>query len=254
MHVVIVEDEDLAAQDLKKRLLNQDILEVHSITRMSTVKEAVAYFRGHTPDLVFLDIHLGDGNSMAILDVVRISVPVIFTTAYDAYALQAFKHFTVDYLLKPFDTEDLYRALNKYNSIKEKYSEAQKVEALKNHLRKDKEDFLRRFLVSHGYRLVPVEDKDIIFFYATGKHLFIYVNNGNSYLYNSTVKELIHKLDPEIFFRINRNYIIHVQAIAKVIKHRSQRLELVLKRDVPKGEPVFVSKNEVRHFMEWMGK
>ncbi len=254
MRVVIVEDEDLAAHGLKQRLQDQDILYIGSITRLSTVKEAVDYFREHTPDLVFLDIHLADGNSMTILDAVRISVPVIFTTAYDVYALEAFKHFTVDYLLKPFDMEDLCRALSKYNSIKEKYSEIHHVEALKRHLGKGRENYQRRFLVSHGHRLQPVGDNDITFFYATGKHLFIYTNDGNSYLYNSTVKELIHKLDPDIFFRINRNYIVHTQAIDRVVKHRSQRLELILKHDVPEDGPVFVSKNEVRGFVEWMGK
>lgn len=254
MDVVIVEDEDLAAGYLKQELLAQNEIEIKSVTCLGTVKEAIGYFQEHSPDLVFLDIHLADGNSMKILETVNLSAPIIFTTAYDTYAIEAFKHFTVDYLLKPFGREDLIKALSKLRSIEKKYSTPQNFELLKQFLTKEKVSYQKRFMVNEGHQLVSLGVNEISFFYASGKHLFIYTKKGESFLYNSTIRDVIDKLDPNYFYRVNRNYIIHIDAVSKVVKHSSLRLEVILNCKTPANERVFVSKNELKEFKEWLDK
>lgn len=252
MDVVIVEDEDLAAGYLEKSLLKQDIVDIGKVTVLGSVKEALHYFGDTMPDLVFMDIHLEDGNSMEILESVHISAPIIFTTAYDAYAIRAFKHFTVDYLLKPFDAEDLNRALKKLKEITQTYGDHYQREALQRFLKEGEVKYQKRFMVNHGHQLLSIEVKDISFFYGSGKHLFIYTGEGNSFLYNSTIRDIITRLDPEDFFKINRNYVISIAAVAKVIKHDNLRLEIVLNQPVPGEERIFISKTETRYFKAWL--
>ncbi|WP_461532482.1 LytR/AlgR family response regulator transcription factor [Sinomicrobium sp.] len=252
MKIVIVEDEDLAARYLEQELVLLRGEDTDTITRISTVKEAIMWFREHTADLVFLDIHLADGNSMEILETTDNTIPIIFTTAYDDYAIQAFKHFTIDYLLKPFEPDELKKALDKYHFIRDKYTGADHLQAFRYHLQQEQQNYQKRFLVSSGHRLLPVEAEEVAFFYASGKHLFLHTRNEDSYLYNSTIRELVKKLDPSIFLRVNRNYIVHIEAVSRVIKHPNQRLELVLQQALPDSEKIFISKSETKHFREWL--
>ncbi|MBC9795000.1 LytR/AlgR family response regulator transcription factor [Sinomicrobium weinanense] len=252
MDVVIIEDEDLAANYLKKNLLNQDIVTIDKVTVLESVKEALCYFSDTMPDLVFMDIHLEDGNSMEILESVRIPAPIIFTTAYDAYAIRAFKHFTVDYLLKPFDADDLNRALKKFREITQTYGQQYQLDALQRFFKEGETRYQKRFLVNHGHQLRSIEVGDISFFYASGKHLFIYTGDGNSFLYNSTIRDVITRLNPADFFKINRNYVISMASVARIVKHDNLRLEVVLNQPVPGEERIFISKTETRYFKEWL--
>ncbi|UNY98527.1 LytTR family DNA-binding domain-containing protein [Zhouia spongiae] len=252
MDVVIVEDEDLAANYLKKELFEQEVVQINSTLCISTVKEAIAYLKVHTPDLVFLDINLADGNSMEIFNSVKITAPVIFTTAYDAYAIQAFKHFTIDYLLKPFDSADLRRALQKLKQIRRISND--KLQELEQFLLTRREDYQKRFLVHKGHQLISLEVENIAFFYGSGKHLFIHSQADESYLYNDTVRDIVEKLDPDQFFKVNRNYIVNYNAVDRILRHSASKLELILKQKVPDNDQIFVSKNEVAKFKEWLDR
>ncbi|SNR33318.1 LytTR family DNA-binding domain-containing protein [Flavobacterium sp. ov086] len=250
MKIVIIEDEHLASSYLKSILEQQTIISISEISVVKSVKDAVAFFKINTVDLAFMDIHLGDGKSLDIFEQTLVSCPVIFITAYDSYAVKVFKHFTIDYLLKPYEEEELLEALMKYKNIKETFNTNLIVESLVEI--ENQSNIQHHFLVSHRDKLISVNDTAITYFFATGKHLFIYTNSGNSYLYNSNLKDLINKLNPILFFKVNRKYIINRHHIQEIIKHSSQKIEMLLNVSVPDSEPIILSKKEINNFKNWL--
>ncbi|MCC9064607.1 LytR/AlgR family response regulator transcription factor [Flavobacterium piscisymbiosum] len=250
MKVVIIEDEHLASSYLKSILEQQNIISINEITVLKSVKDAVAFFKVNTVDLAFMDIHLGDGKSLDIFEQASVSCPVIFITAYDSYAVKVFKHFTIDYLLKPYEEEELHEALLKYKNIKETFNTNLIVESLVEI--ENQSSVQHHFLVNHRDKLLSINDTSITYFYATGKHLYIYTNSGSSYLYNSNLKDLINKLNPDIFFKINRKYIINRHHIQEIIKHSSQKIEILLNVVLPDNEPIILSKKEINNFKNWL--
>ncbi|QDW21447.1 LytTR family DNA-binding domain-containing protein [Flavobacterium sp. KBS0721] len=250
MKVVIIEDEHLASSYLKSILEQQSIISINEITVLKSVKDAVAFFKVNTVDLAFMDIHLGDGKSLDIFEQAIVSCPVIFITAYDSYAVKVFKHFTIDYLLKPYEEEELHEALLKYKNIKETFNTNLIVESLVEI--ENQSSVQQHFLVNHRDKLLSINDTSITYFYATGKHLFIYTDSGSNYLYNSNLKDLINKLNPDIFFKINRKYIINRLHIQEIIKHSSQKIEILLNVAIPDTEPIILSKKEINNFKNWL--
>ncbi len=250
MKIVIIEDEHLASSYLKSILEQQTIISISEISVLKSVKDAVAFFKINTVDLAFMDIHLGDGKSLDIFEQTLVSCPVIFITAYDSYAVKVFKHFTIDYLLKPYEEEELLEALIKYKNIKETFNTNLIVESLVEI--ENQSNIQHHFLVSHRDKLISINDTAITYFFATGKHMFIYTNSGNSYLYNSNLTDLINKLDPVLFFKINRKYIINRHHIQEIIKHSSQKIELLLNVSIPENEPIILSKKEINNFKNWL--
>uniref|UniRef100_UPI00374DD5B4 LytR/AlgR family response regulator transcription factor n=1 Tax=Flavobacterium sp. TaxID=239 RepID=UPI00374DD5B4 len=215
MKIVIIEDEHLASSYLKSILEQQNIISINEITILKSVKDAVAFFKENTVDLAFMDIHLGDGKSLDIFEQATVSCPVIFITAYDSYAVKVFKHFTIDYLLKPYEEEELLEALLKYKNIKESFNTNLVVESLVEI--ENQNNIQHHFLVSHRDKLISINDTSITYFFATGKHMFIYTNSGSSYLYNSNLTDLIGKLYPVLFFKVNRKYIINRHHIQEIV-------------------------------------
>ena len=250
MKIAIIEDEHLASTYLKSILEQQTIIDVSEIKVLKSVKDSVAFFKENTVDLAFMDIHLGDGKSLDIFEEATISCPVIFITAYDSYAVKVFKHFTIDYLLKPYEEEELLEALSKYRNIKEAFNPNVIVESLVEI--ENQSNIQHHFLVNHRDKLISINDTVIPYFFATGKHLFIHTNSGNSYLYNSNLKDLIGKLDATLFFKVNRKYIINRNHIQEIIKHSSQKIELLLNISVPDTEPIILSKKEITNFKTWL--
>jgi len=250
MKVVIIEDEHLASSYLKSILEQQSIISINEIMVLKSVKDAVAFFKVNTVDLAFMDIHLGDGKSLDIFEQAIVSCPVIFITAYDSYAVKVFKHFTIDYLLKPYEEEELHEALIKYKNIKETFNTNLIVESLVEI--ENQSSVQHHFLVNHRDKLLSINDTSITYFYATGKHLYIYTNSGSSYLYNNNLKDLINKLNPDIFFKINRKYIINRHHIQEIIKHSSQKIEILLNVVLPDNEPIILSKKEINNFKNWL--
>lgn len=250
MKVVIIEDEHLASSYLKSILEQQNIISINEITVLKSVKDAVAFFKVNTVNLAFMDIHLGDGKSLDIFEQATVSCPVIFITAYDSYAVKVFKHFTIDYLLKPYEEEELHEALLKYKNIKETFNTNLIVESLVEI--ENQSSVQQHFLVNHRDKLLSINDTSITYFYATGKHLFIYTDSGNNYLYNSNLKDLINKLNPDLFFKINRKYIINRHHIQEIIKHSSQKIEILLNVAIPDTDPIILSKKEINNFKNWL--
>lgn len=250
MKIVIIEDEYLASNYLKSILEQQSIIPISTITQIKSVKDAVLFFNENTVDLAFMDIHLGDGKSLDIFEKTTILCPVIFVTAYDSYAVKVFKHFTIDYLLKPYEEEDLLEALSKYKSIKESFNPNPIVESLVEI--ENQTTVQHHFLVNHRDKLLSINDSSITYFFATGKHLFICTDSGNSYLYNSNLKDLKPKLDPKLFFKINRKYSINRNTIQEIVKHSSQKIELLLNVSLPDTEPIILSKKEISNFKTWL--
>lgn len=252
MNIAIVEDEYLASSYLKSILQHQDILPILEISVLKSVKEAVSFFSQNKVDLAFMDIHLGDGKSLEIFEKTIVACPVIFITAYDSYAISVFKHFTIDYLLKPFEESELLEALHKFKKIKNSFNSNATLQSLVAVENPENSKVQRHFLVNHGYKLISVSEKEITYFAATGKHLFIYVKSGNSYLYNSTITDIINSLDSFHFFKINRKYIVHRNSIKEVLKHSPQKVELILTVPSVENDPIFISKKEINNFKNWL--
>ncbi|PIB37529.1 hypothetical protein BFP72_11660 [Reichenbachiella sp. 5M10] len=252
MNVAIVEDESPAAEFLKRTLLQQDVLPIKEIIVLESVDSAVQYFINHETDLIFLDIHLADGSSLEILEQVEIKAPIIFTTAYDTYTLEAFKLFTIDYLLKPFDERDLHEALLKLKNMSIRLSSDQ-IASISKEL-KGGQKYQQQFLVKHGYDLKTLKIEDVAYFYGSGKHLFIYTFNRESYLYDDTIRGVITKVDPKRFFRINRNYAVNIHAIKRVEILANTKLQVELVPSPPDNSNVSVTKTEIRAFKQWMNK
>ena len=252
MKIAIVEDEHLASSYLKSILEQQDVLSITAITILKSVKEAVTFFSENKLDLAFMDIHLGDGKSLDIFERTIIACPVIFITAYDSYAISVFKHFTIDYLLKPFEEEELLEALQKFKKIKDSFNNDSTLQSLVAIENPETNKIQRHFLVNRGYKLISINESEITYFTATGKHLFIHIKSGNSYLYNSTLTEIINSLDPFNFFKINRKYIVSRNSIKEVIKHSHQKVELILNVPAAESDAIFISKKEINNFKNWL--
>ncbi|SFJ61449.1 LytR/AlgR family response regulator transcription factor [Myroides guanonis] len=254
MKVAIVEDETLASAYLRSLLEEQSILEIHQIIQLSSIKEAVFYFADNKVDLIFMDIHLGDGKSLDIFEQVSIQCPVIFVTAYDNYAIKAFKQFTIDYILKPYEESELHKALQKFKTISQQFQ----IEPVLNHLIQvdNALDSIpkQRFLVNHGYKLKSIEEQEIAYFSASGKHLFLYTLDGNHYIYQDTIKDVIKKLNADTFFRINRKYIVNYKAIREIVKHNSQKIEILLSPTPSDTSPILVSKNLIHEIKTWLNR
>ena len=252
MNVLIVEDEDLAAWSLISKLQRIEP-DANVLATLDTVKATVEWLaQNPAPDLAFLDIQLADGISFEIFEQAKIPCPIIFTTAYDAYALRAFKVNSVDYLLKPIDQEDLSRALSKLRKLRgpaamDPTTIQQMMQALSPKQHKT------RFMVKVGDHLTAVAASDIDFFYGENKIVWLRHQNGRKYPVDYTLEQLEGMLDPEQFFRLNRQYITAIQAIRDVVSYSNSRLKVSLK-DPLSQEPVLVSRGRVDAFKVWLGK
>ena len=250
MKVAIIEDETLASNYLKNILEQQTILPVSEIHVLKSVANSIAFFKDNKVDLAFMDIHLGDGKSLEIFETTPVSCPIIFITAYDSYAVKVFKHFTIDYLLKPYEEEDLFIALEKFKNIRNSFNSNIVLESLVEI--ENKNDIQQHFLVNHRDKLLSIADKNIAYFFASGKHLFLYTGPNSSYLYNSSLTDLIANLDPKLFFKVNRKYILHRKSIAQIVKHSSQKIEIILTIKPADLEPIILSKKEINNFKNWL--
>jgi two-component system LytT family response regulator len=249
MRAIIVEDETLAAQNLKGILNEIGTLDI--IATLESVNETVAWFTlNDSPDILFLDIHLADGSAFEIFERAKIDCPVIFTTAYDEYALKAFKVNSIDYLLKPIDINSVRKALEKYRRLTD--GSGNRDTDLQNLLTYFKKNtvYKNNFLVPvKGDKLVPLNTDDIAYFfidYGTVKSISY---ENKSYSMDNTLDELENMLDPEIFFRANRQFIISRKAIKDIDLWFNNRLSVNLKVSLP--EKILVSKARVPEFKSW---
>ena len=252
MRVLLIEDEDLAAWSLIAKLQRLDPA-IEVVATLDTVKAAVDWFRANpAPDLAFFDIQLADGLSFDIFEQVKVPCPIIFTTAYDAYALRAFKVNSVDYLLKPIVQEDLAQAFSKLRQLRgaatlDAGAIQQMVQLLKTR------SYKTRFLVKIGDHLSAVAAEEIDYFFGENKIVWLRHQNGRKYPVDYTLEQLEDLLDPAHFFRLNRQYIAAIDAIKDAVSYSNSRLKLTLKNPF-NDDDVLVSREKVEAFKQWMGK
>jgi len=251
MRVAIVEDELLALNYLKEILESQDVIGFSTITSLRSKKQAIEFFKENMVDLIFMDIHLGDGKSLGIFEEVELRTPVIFITAYDEYAIKVFRHFTIDYILKPFEPEQLYAALEKFITIRQSMKPANTLQALAN-LSKTGESIIRKFVVTDGHKIRSLDERQVAYFFASGKYLFITSTDDHTYLYDDTLKDIITRIDPKLFFKVNRKFVVNTASVKEVIKHSSQKIELVLQPAPETDAEVFIGKFQIAEWKQRM--
>jgi len=253
MKIVIVEDEKPAANRLAK-LLQDHSSDFEIVAKLDSVKKSVEWFGSNSEiDLVFMDIQLADGLSFEVFEHVEITAPVIFTTAYDEYALKAFKVNSVDYLLKPVDIDDISKALNKLDNIRKNNSEpSQTVEQIANAMQMLTSKYKNRFLVKTGEHIKSIAVDDIIYFFSRDKASFCQTSDHKNYLLDYSLEQIENMLNPERFFRINRKYIITLESIKDIISYSNSRLKIVFTQ--PVDEDVVVSRDRVADFKQWLDR
>ncbi|MCF6213118.1 MAG: LytTR family DNA-binding domain-containing protein [Flavobacteriaceae bacterium] len=251
MRAVIIEDEQPAARRLKRML---ESLELDVVCLLHSVKEAVTWLNSNDhPDLVFLDIQLSDGLSFEIFEQVDVKSAIIFTTAYDKYALKAFKFNSIDYLLKPIDDEELAHAISQYkNKSKSDLSAVQvDIEQLKKLLIKPTElTYKTRFTIKVGQHLKIIPVDDIVCFYSENKGTYIHTTQNRSYLIDDTLEQVQNQIDPLRFFRVNRTYTVNLKAIKDIVSFTNSRLKISLQH--LNTVPIIVSREKVKDFKEWL--
>lgn len=247
--ILIIEDEKPNADRLK-RFIGELQPEYFIVEPLEAVADAVSWLQNNPhPDLMFLDIRLSDGLSFEIFDRVKISCPIIFTTAYDEYAVRAFKFNSVDYLLKPVDPDELENAILKLESHQQGVQPS--VEELLSFLKKDQKDYRTRFLLPFrdGYKTLMVSDVE--YFYLDQKIMNARLTNGTEEILPQSMEELEQQLDPKFFFRANRQIILHIDSVSQIVNSFNGKLRVTLKKS--RATEIFISRDKAPQFKAWMG-
>lgn len=250
MKAVIVEDELIAAQNLQ-RLIQQVDSDIEVIVVLQSVEESIEWFMLHpAPELVFMDIHLADGSSFSIFEKVEISCPIIFTTAYDEYALKAFEVNSIDYLLKPISLKNFERALSKFRSmVAAKDDNSELISHLLATFKQTKEAFKSNFLIPHKDKFIPLAVSKIACLYTENKMVNIVTDDQQIYNIDSSLEDLGNQLNPTLFFRANRQYIVSHKAIKDISIWFGSKISINLYVNVP--DKIIVSKARVSEFKTW---
>jgi len=253
MNILIIEDEQPAAKRLTK-LIQQEEAEAKIVGTLDSVESAVKWLKTFkTPDLVFMDIQLADGLSFDIFTKVEINSPIIFTTAYDQYALQAFKVNSVDYLLKPIDPDELRKAFAKFKMVYAHEPTTYDQGAIEQLIQAmTKKDYKERFLVKTGQHLQYINVEDIAYFYSEDGLVHLQTNTTKRYIIDYTLDQLEGMIDPHCFFRINRKIITNICAVKKIHTYFNSRLLLDLAPKI--NLEVIVSRDRVGDFKQWLDK
>ncbi len=243
MKVLIVEDETAAAENLAE-MLNEIDPAVRVLGNTESVQQTVRWLQqNELPDLIFMDIHLSDGSSFAIFQQMEVETPIIFTTAYDQYAIDAFKVNSIDYLLKPVKEQDLRQALTKF-SKQNKQDAGQYVSLLKRLT--TAQEYRTRLLIPYRDKLLPVEVKDIACFYSSNKNTELFLKDGKHFPCNNTLDQMMSQLNPDEFIRANKQFIVSRTAITNITIWFDSRLLVNVAVEVP--ERIYVSKNRAAEF------
>lgn len=250
MKAVIIEDEKPAAEKLLKAIQKTDpSIEISAV--LNSVKSSVEWLQQNPmPDLLFMDIELSDGLSFKIFEKININSPVIFCTAYDEYWQEAFEHNSIDYLLKPIRQDKLETALNKYEKLKQHFAASfqqllqwQQLPANNGHK--------KRFLVKRGTDYISVKTEDIAYFYAAHKLVCMVDNKSQKFILDQSLADIEKQLNPAQFYRVNRKYLVQLNAIKKIKSYPKSKLQLELEPAV--SEDIIISQENVSAFKEWMG-
>lgn len=243
--VLIIEDEPIARQNLKG-MLNSLFPEITVVGETGSVKDSVDFLKQHTgdnplaPDLIFMDVELSDGNSFDIFKQVNVTSHVIMTTAYSEYAIKAFEAEALDYLLKPLDPESMKRAVGR---AKERISVGEPARVITPR---------ERFLIRLNDQIVPVEVRDIAYFYSEAKNSYLITFSGKSFVLDDSLDALESHIDPNLFFRISRSCIINEQAIESMAKLLGGRFRIIPKKGIEVSTDLTVSRARAEAFISWM--
>ncbi|OIV43732.1 LytR/AlgR family response regulator transcription factor [Flavobacterium johnsoniae] len=255
MITLIIEDEKPAARLLQRKL---EKLDVRVETMLHSVEESIQWFSNNQhPDLIFLDIQLSDGLSFEIFEKIDIKSAIIFTTAYDEYALKAFKLNSIDYLLKPIDEDDLETAVSKFKSrLPKASSETSNIQLDFEQIRQMlsnpfEKTYKKRFTVKIGQHLKVINTEEIECFFSENKGTYLHTYDNRNYLFDSTLEILEQELDKKDFFRVSRKFIVPLQAIKEIQVYTNSRLKVIL--PTYKEDEVIVSREKVQDFKTWLG-
>ena len=251
MRTIIIEDEKPAIQKLQKAL-QQCPVKVDIVAVLGSVEDAVNWLnQNQAPELIFMDIELSDGLSFKIFDVVQVHCPVIFTTAYDEYWQEAFEHNSIDYLLKPVRQDKLEAALTKYVKLRQYF--AVNYQGLKNwQSQVQNGGYKKRFLVKRASDYISLKTEDIAYFYATHKLVCLVDGKGQKFILDQSLSEIENQVDPAIFHRVNRKFLVNMSAIKRIKAYPKSKL--LLEIEPPVSEEVIISQENVANFKQWMGQ
>lgn len=247
MRVLIVEDETSSYENLREILREIDP-DIDVAGNTESVVQTVNWLKVNpSPDLIFMDIHLSDDSAFAIFDKMDVETPIVFTTAYDQYAIEAFKVNSIDYLLKPIKVSDVRRAIDKFerfnhNDISHYLS--QLMQLAPSSRRKAK------LLIPHKDKLIPVDLNDVSFFYTSDKNTFLYLRDGTHYPYSKTLEQIMTTLDAGNFFRANKQFIVRRESVKSITIWFDSRLLITMDTEVP--ERIYISKNKAAEFKAWL--
>ncbi len=251
MNVIIIEDEKPSARRLQRMLAE---LGIEVQTMLHSVEEAINWFSANEhPDLIMLDIQLSDGLSFEIFDEIEVKSSIIFTTAYDEYALKAFKLNSIDYLLKPIDQDELEAAIKQFKNNRQQNTPNLQVDI--NQIRKmlinpmDR-NYKERFTVKIGQHLKMIAVDDIECFYSENKGTYIYTSDKREYLVDRTLEQLDSVLNPTKFFRVNRKFFININKIKDIVSYTNSRLKIILNNF--SEHELIVSREKVKDFKNWL--
>lgn len=253
MNILIIEDEKFTAHDLQKTILEvQPNTQIISI--ITSVEDGIAFLSApHNIDLIFSDIRLGDGLSFEIFEQTKMQIPIIFCTAYDEYALQAFKSFGIDYILKPFASDTVKQALEKFKKLSATYQStsspdySQLYETIKQNLTPTKP--ISSILVYRGDKIVPTETETIALFFIANEIVYAQTFTQNTFSTNYKLDDLEQKLFPN-FYRANRQFLVNRKAVKEASQHFHRKLQIHL--TIPFKETILVGKEKVTSFLNWL--
>jgi DNA-binding LytR/AlgR family response regulator len=252
MRILILEDEEQALQRLQK-IIGIVVPQAVITGTAASVEEAINWFEQHPmPDLAFMDIQLADGSSFQIFNKIKVTCPVIFTTAFESYALEAFKVNSVDYLLKPLDEHDVKKALNKLQLLQNSATAIVDYAAILNSLKANQKKYKERFIIKLGDTIKSISIADIAYFYTENKNNFVCSKEGKRLPIDFTLDQVEEMLDPKNFFRINRQFIIGHHAIDEMKAHSRSRI--IVKLSPPYKALTIVAVDRAVDFRNWLSE
>lgn len=251
MKTIIIEDESLTAKRLQSLIHKYDP-SIEIVAMLPSVSEAVAWINSNEePDLIFMDIHLEDDLAFKIFEQTDLNAPVIFTTAYDEYMIQAFKVNSIDYLLKPVNYDDLVHAIEKFKTLKKKFGHTD-IDKLLQFIATKEPEYKSRFMITVGTKLRSIETHEIAYFYSEEKLTFLVTKDGHTLPVDYSLEKLASLLNPRDFFRISRQFIVSFTSIQNVHTYIKGKLKLDLN---PKSKlEVLVTGDRMTDFKEWLGR
>jgi len=250
MKTIIIEDEKPAAEKLRRTLMKYDEA-IDVLATLSSVASAIHWLQENpSPDLIFMDIELSDGLSFKIFESQAVACPIIFTTAYDEYWQEALEQNSIDYLLKPIRQEKLENAINKYKKLKHHFSSDYLAIFKQFTSTNQQTDYRKRFLLKKGTELVGLKTADIAYCYAAHKIVFIVDNKAQRFILDRSLNDLEKELDPAIFFRINRKYLVNIHHIQRI--KTFSKSKLLVELNPPANEEIVISQENATAFRQWM--